>query len=304
MEMAKASAMEIRGLMDALVYCEIAEIAALQAESGDVPGAKATAEQIEQAAGKALAFSKIAIVQAKARDIASARTSLAAAKTATSSVADRSRKEWLAGEVLPELAKAGNWTDVAEFAAIAVEDASTRCECLTKAAEELCPAQCKAIPKEMLAKVAAETLSASEDVRRKPGHSSASHAVGRDMGVSTATTDLSSSGTSVGSRSAEDAGYLTDLLRDLKYGAANRMIAQAISNRISKKDLGVKIGTLNNLAKQAEMSDGKLQAEFGATVESLKQKGITEAEVMAIDALADNIAWRLAYEQQQKKKKN
>ena len=38
-------------------------------------------------------------------------------------------------------------------------------------------------------------------------------------------------------------------------------------------------------------------------VESFKEKGVREPEVQALDALAGNIAWRQAYEEQQRKGK-
>ena len=99
------------------------------------------------------------------------------------------------------------------------------------------------------------------------------------------------------------ARYLEDFLQDSTYGKTNRAIADEVGSGISKKELGVQLGTLNNLAKNAEISASKLLTEYRAMVESLKAKDVESPAVQALDALARNIAWRIAYEEQQKKEK-
>ena len=256
----KSIANSDKKLNEVLIYCEIADIAATQAEADDVAAANATAEHIDQEAGKALAFSKIVVVQTKARDLVGARKSLEAAKTAISNVDDRWRKEWVAKQVLPELAKVGNGNEAVEFAFVAVKDASKRCGCLVNAAGELCPTQCAAIPKQTLAALAAENLPTDRLEQSTPEPKTGSTSlrstrVGQASAPDAAAVAPSHAPTAPTSNLSEtkpvDRSGLNDLLNDPVYGALNRQSYKLMEGQLAPDEIARRLRELDATARQA-----------------------------------------------------
>ena len=92
---------------------------------------------------------------------------------------------------------------------------------------------------------------------------------------------------------------LTFCLNDPDYGKVNEHIAKEVGN-ISSERLATKLSFLTSLAKKANLSPQKVQILFEDALKTTKSKGLNS--VFALDAVANSIAFRIAYDQQYKQK--
>jgi len=91
---------------------------------------------------------------------------------------------------------------------------------------------------------------------------------------------------------ANDDPLLNQLLKDRNYGKLNKFIADEVGSSLSAQKLGMKIHILNNLAKEAEMSEDKVLDLFKDDLKDGKRKGLHS--LFALEAITQSIAFALA----------
>lgn len=99
---------------------------------------------------------------------------------------------------------------------------------------------------------------------------------------------------------AADDSYLKELLNDPSYGNLNRYITKEIGNSLAVRKLGIEIGTMNDLAKKAKLSQDKVLEMFKSAVKEGESLGLET--VWALRSITDSISFRIALEEQEKKK--
>lgn len=97
---------------------------------------------------------------------------------------------------------------------------------------------------------------------------------------------------------ADDDTFLKQLLKDPDYGKLNKFVADEVGPSLTAQKLGIEIGTLNNLAKKAKMSEDKVLDLFKDSLKDAKRKGLSA--VTALQATIGAIAFRLAQEKDKK----
>ena len=86
------------------------------------------------------------------------------------------------------------------------------------------------------------------------------------------------------------AAELELLFNDTAYGTVNRLIAKDVGGFLSNEELAVQLKTLNDLAKKAEITPGKLLSDYRAAAQGLKAKGVAAPALPTLSAVAGNIS--------------
>ncbi len=94
--------------------------------------------------------------------------------------------------------------------------------------------------------------------------------------------------------------YLQLLLRDKTYGNLNRLIAREVGKGLPARELGVKIGGLNLLAKEGKLTENAVIDRFQEALRQLKSAGWRPdlAPVQALDTTRSSIAFGNAWDKQ------